>query len=145
MKIKQAMTGEVCVATPDETIQKAAQLMLGLDIGMIPVADGDQLVGMITDRDIAVRGVAAGLGVDTLVRDVMTADVKYCFDDDEIEDVLDNLGEIQLRRLPVVNRDKRLVGIVSLSDLARSKAPDKAGIALGEIARPGGEHSQAAF
>ncbi|MFC2254313.1 CBS domain-containing protein [Labrys portucalensis] len=145
MNIRQAMTTEVCVATPDETIQKAAQLMLGLDIGMIPVAHEDRLVGMITDRDIAVRGVAAGRGADTPVRDVMTEDVKYCFDDDEIEDVLDNLGEIQVRRLPVVNRDKRLVGIVSLSDLARSRAPDKAGVALGEIARPGGEHSQATF
>lgn len=145
MIIRQAMTAEVCVATPDETIQKAAQLMLGLDIGMIPVAHEDRLVGMITDRDIAVRGVAAGRSADTPVRDVMTEDVKYCFDDEEIEDVLDNLGEIQVRRLPVVNRDKRLVGIVSLSDLARSRALDKAGAALGEIARPGGEHSQATF
>ncbi|MBP0581231.1 CBS domain-containing protein [Labrys sp. LIt4] len=145
MKIRQAMTTEVCVATPDETIQKAAQLMLGLDIGMLPVAHADRLVGMITDRDIAVRGVAAGRGAESLVRDVMTADVKYCFDDEEIEDVLDNLGEIQVRRLPVVNRDKRLVGIVSLSDLARTHETDKAGAALSEIARPGGEHSQATF
>lgn len=145
MKINQCMTAEVCVVTPDDTVQKAAQLMLGLDIGMIPVAHGDRLVGMITDRDIAVRGMAAGRGAETPVRDVMTADVKYCFDDDEAEAVLDNLGEIQLRRLPVVNRDKRLVGIISLSDLARSQAQGKTGAALGDIARPGGEHSQAAF
>ena len=145
MKIKQAMTGEVCVATPDETIQKVAQLMLGLDIGMIPVAHEDKLVGAITDRDIAVRGVAAGRGPETLVRDIMTTDMKYCFDDDDIESVLENLGEIQLRRLPVVNREKRLVGIVSLSDFARSQIPEKTGAALGDIARPGGEHSQAAF
>lgn len=145
MKIKQAMTGDVCIATPDETIQKAAQLMLGLDIGMIPVAFEDRLVGAITDRDIAVRGIAAGRGAETPVRDVMTTDVKYCFDDDDIEDVLENLGEIQLRRLPVVNHDKRLVGIISLSDLARSKAHGKAGAALSDITRPGGEHSQAAY
>jgi CBS domain-containing protein len=98
---------------------------------------------MITDRDIAIRGIAKGKGPDTKVRDVMTEDVKYCFDDQEIEEVTRNMADIQVRRLPVLNREKRLVGILSLGDIV-SRDSKCAGDALRGISRPGGEHTQAA-
>ena len=143
MKISDAMTREVRTIRPDQTIREAAHLMAELDIGALPVEDNDRLVGMITDRDIAVRAVAEGLGSDTPVREAMTSEIKYCFDDQSVDEVTRNMGEQRLRRLPVVNRDKRLVGILSVGDLALDKgAQDEAGEALGGISRPGGEHSQ---
>jgi CBS domain-containing protein len=141
MKVSEAMTRDVRVASPSQTIREAAQTMLDIDAGVLPVGDKDKLVGMITDRDIAVRGIAKGKGPDASVRDVMSSEVKYCFDDQEVEDVTRNMGDLQLRRLPVVNRDKRLVGILSLSDVAKTGRQDT-DQALGEIARPGGKHSQ---
>jgi len=138
------MTRNVRVADPDQTIREAAGTMAELDAGVLPVGDGDRLVGMITDRDIAVRGIAEGKGPDARVRDVMSTEVKYCFEDEQVDDVLRNMGDIQIRRLPVVNRDKRLVGIVSIGDLATNGATARAGEALGGISQPGGEHSQTA-
>jgi len=136
------MTRDVRVANADETIRQAARLMAGLDAGALPVGDNDRLVGMITDRDIAIRGVAEGKSPDTRVRDIMTSDVKYCFDDQDIADVARNMGDLQVRRLPVVDRNKRLVGILSLGDVAVTTADGGAGEALSSISRPGGEHSQ---
>jgi CBS domain-containing protein len=144
MKVSEAMTREVRVASPDETIQKAAQTMASLDAGVLPVSEQDHLIGMVTDRDIAIRGIAKGKGPKAKVRDVMTEDVKYCFDDQEIEEVTRNMADIQVRRLPVLNREKRLVGILSLGDIATSHDGDSAGDALRGISRPGGEHTQAA-
>lgn len=142
MKISECMTTDVKMARPDDTLESVARTMAEIDAGAIPVANDDRLVGMITDRDITVRGVAQGLGPDDAVGDVMSLDVMYCFDDEEVEDVLRNMGDIQLRRLPVVNRAKQLVGIVSLGDLARSGAESNTGTALGDISRKGGLHSQ---
>ena len=142
MKVAKTMTRGVFVVNPDETIQEAAMAMAGIDAGVLPVSNGDRLVGMITDRDIAIRGVAEGKGPNTRVRDVMTTEVRYCFDDEEIEDVIRNMGDIQVRRLPVVDRDKRLVGILSLGDIAATAGDGKAGEALSMISRPGGEHTQ---
>src|SRR5213078_112722 len=102
------------------TVQKAAKTMAELDAGVLPVGENDHLIGMITDRDIAICGIAQGKGPKTKVRDVMTEDVKYCFDDQEVEEVTRNMADIQVRRLPVLNRDKRLVGILSLGDVAIS-------------------------
>src|SRR5215213_10310144 len=113
MQVRDAMTRDVLVARPDQSIQDAAQMMADIDAGAVPVSNHDRLVGMITDRDIAVRAVARGLSAETPVGDIMTADIRYCFDDEDTDDVLDNLGDQQIRRLPVVNRDKRLVGILS--------------------------------
>jgi CBS domain-containing protein len=141
MKIRDCMTPEVRLIGPDQTIAEAARMMAEGDIGALPVANPDRLLGMITDRDIAIRAVASGRTPDTKVSEVMSEEVRYCFDDDSIEDVLANMGDIQLRRLPVVDRNKRLVGIVSLSDLADRKE-HAAGEALCQIAREGGEHSQ---
>ena len=133
MRVSEAMTRDVRVANPDQTIREAAQMMAELDAGALPVGEQDRLVGMITDRDIAVRAVAHGKSPDTRVRDVMTDDVKYCFDDDDVEDVARNMADIQVRRLPVVNRDKRLVGIVAIADIAASEEPEVVGEAVSGI------------
>jgi CBS domain-containing protein len=143
MKVREAMTRDVRLVKPDQPISEAASLMAELDIGVLPVEENDRLVGMITDRDIAVRAVAVGRGPDTPVADVMSREVKYCFEDQSIDEVTQNMGELRIRRLPVLNRDKRLVGILSLGDLAIDEsARDEAGEALGGISRPGGQHSQ---
>lgn len=142
MRVSEIMTRDVRVAGPRESIQRAAAIMASIDAGAVPVADKDRLVGMLTDRDIAVRAVAKGKGPETPVGDIMTVDVCYCFDDEEIDHVLDNLGDQQIRRLPVVDRDKRLVGILSLGDLANRGDISHTGAALAEISRPGGQHSQ---
>src|SRR5437763_16151268 len=118
MKVRDVMTSSVEVASPDDTIEHAARKMAELDAGALPVGEKDKLVGMITDRDIAVRAVAKGLAPVTPIRRVMSTDVKYCFDDEDVDQVVQNMGDVQIRRLPVVNRDKRLVGIVSLGDIA---------------------------
>ena len=141
MKVSEAMTREVQVANPNESVQQAARMMASLDAGVLPVGENDRLVGMITDRDIAIRGVAEGKGPEARVRDVMTEDVKYCFDDQDVEDVTRNMGDIQVRRLPVVDRNKRLVGILSLGDIATTRK-DQAAQALSGISRSGGEHTQ---
>jgi CBS domain-containing protein len=117
-KVSDVMTGSVRLTRPDETIREAAMAMAQQDIGSLPVGDDDRLVGIVTDRDIAVRAVARGLGPDTPVREVMSADIKYCYEDEDIESVAQNMADLGVRRLPVVNRDKRLVGIVALSNVA---------------------------
>jgi CBS domain-containing protein len=143
MKVREAMTRDVRLVRPDQTIREAAHLMAELDIGALPVEENDRLVGMITDRDIAVRAVAEGKGADTPVGDVMTRDIKYVYEDQSIEEVTRNMSEQRIRRVPVLNREKRLVGILSLGDLAIDEsAQDEAGEALGGISRPGGQHSQ---
>ncbi|MGH6861782.1 MAG: CBS domain-containing protein [Phyllobacterium sp.] len=143
MKVSEAMTRDVRVADPEQSIQEAARTMADLDVGSLPVGENDRLVGMITDRDIAVRGVADGKGPETKVRQVMTVDVKYCHDDQDLDEVTRNMADIQVRRLPVIDREKRLVGILALGDIALTSFNGKAGEALSGISRPGGEHSQA--
>jgi CBS domain-containing protein len=142
MRVCDAMTPDVQLCTPDDTLRDAAEAMAALGIGLLPVADTDRLVGMISDRDIAIRGVGMGRGPDSRVGDVMTTDVKYCFDDQDLEEVTANMGDIQVRRLPVLNRQKRLVGIIALGDIARVQATDGTGEALSAISRPGGQHAQ---
>jgi len=144
MRVAQAMTRDVCVASPNDSICEVACTMARIDAGAIPVGENDRLVGMITDRDIAVRAVAAGKGPDTPVRDVMTREVKYCVEDEELDHVAKNMGELRVRRLPVLDRDKRLVGIVSLGDLALTEGEEVAGEAVTGVSRHGGPHSQSA-
>jgi CBS domain-containing protein len=117
-----------------------AKIMSDVHAGFLPVQDNDRLVGMITDRDIAVRAVAAGKGPDTPVREIMTKDVKYCFEDEELDHVAHNMGELRVRRLPVMSRQKRLVGVVSLGDLARTQTP-ATGEAVAGVSQAGGPHS----
>ena len=142
MKVSKFMTRDVQLITPTQTIRDAAQMMAELDAGAVPVQQDDRLVGMITDRDIAVRAVAQGKSPDTLVRDVMSAEVLYCYDDQEVKDIARNMGEVKVRRLPVVNRDKRLVGIISLGDLALNEEPTLTASAVANISKHGGRHSQ---
>lgn len=142
MKVSEAMTRDVRVAVPNQTIQDAAKLMADVDAGVVPVGENDRLVGMITDRDIAVRAVALGKGPQTPIREVMSSEVKYCFEDEDCDHVSRNMADQQIRRLPVVNQDKRLVGILSLGDLAVASDRSEAGQTLSEISQPGGPHSQ---
>lgn len=130
MRVSDAMTRDVQIANPNQTIHDVAQIMAECDIGSLPVGENDRLVGMITDRDIAVRAVAQGRSPDTKVRDVMSQKVMYCFEDEEISHVVQNIGDLQVHRLPVLNRDKRLVGIVSLADIAACEGPSAAGEAV---------------
>jgi len=142
MRVSEAMTRDVRMVRPDQTISDAARTMMEIDAGALPVSENDRLIGMITDRDIAVRGVAEQKGPDTPVREVMSSEVKYCYEDDDMENVAQNMGDIRVRRLPVVNRDRRLVGIVSLGDIAMVEGRRAAGEAVVGVSRPGGPHSQ---
>jgi CBS domain-containing protein len=139
MKVNEIITHDPEVIRPETALIEAAQKMKSMDIGMLPVCDGDRLVGVITDRDIAVRGVAQGYDPKTArVQEVMTPEVIYCFDDEDVKDVAKKMEEKQVRRLPVLNREKRLVGIVSLGDLAVRTGKEKlAGEVLERVSEPG--------
>jgi CBS domain-containing protein len=141
MRVQEAMSRDVRVANPGQSIRDVAKMMDEIDAGAMPVGENDRLVGMITDRDIAIRAVALGKGPDTPVRDVMSKDVKYCYEDEDLEHVAKNMADIQVRRLPVVNRDKRLVGIVSLGDIAQREDAKTIGKATAGVSKPGGKHS----
>src|ERR1700693_2673444 len=110
MKVSDVMTRDVRLVKPDQTIREAGSLMAEINAGALPVSENDRLVGMITDRDIVIRGVAQGKTADTKVADVMSKEMLYCFDTDELDEVARNMGKAQVRRLPVVTRDKRLGG-----------------------------------
>ena len=142
MRISEVMTREVATVTAEQTVQEAANFMLQGDAGSIPVTDGDRLIGMITDRDIAVRGVAKGRGPDTPVRELMSTGLICARASEDIEDVAVRMSETQVRRLPVIDESERIVGIVSLGDLSRESAGDEAQIALEGVSAPGGQHQQ---
>jgi CBS domain-containing protein len=142
MKISQVMTRDVETVTPGQTAREAASFMLRADAGSIPVKDGDRLVGMITDRDIAVRGVAQGRGPDTPVRELMSDGLICARLDDDVEDVAVKMGDAQVRRLPVIDDSENLVGIVSLGDLSRETDGEEANEALEGVSQPGGPHQQ---
>jgi CBS domain-containing protein len=142
MKVSEVMTRDVQTIRPDQPVQQAASFMLSADAGSIPVIDGERLIGMITDRDIAVRGIAKGYGPDTPVRELMTDDVICARDSDDIEDVASKMSEAQVRRLPVIDENQRLCGIVSLGDLSREADDDCASEALEGVSESGGSHRQ---
>ena len=146
MQLKEVMTPSVEVIAPEAAIQAAAEKMSLLDIGLLPVCEGGRLVGVVTDRDITVRAVAEGRGpVTTQVREVMTPDAIYGLDDQDIEDAARLMEQYQIRRLPVLNRHKQLVGMVSLGDLAVHPGQQPlAGEVLEQVSEPGirGGHSQ---
>lgn len=141
MMVEECMTRIVETIGPDETIREASRRMEVSDCGIMPVAEEGRLIGMISDRDIAIRAIGCGLGPETKVSEVMSAEVQYCFQESSAEDVIANMGQIQVRRLPVVNSEKQLVGIVSLSDFAPTSTAES-GMALSEIARSSASHSQ---
>ena len=137
MNIRDAMTADVSYVRPDTPILEVARKMRDADIGSLPVVDDERLIGMVTDRDIVVRVIAEGAEIATATaRGAMSPGILYCYDDDTVEQVLENMGDQQIRRLPVVNRDKRLVGVVSLGDLSLTGKRKAAGEALQEISQP---------
>ena len=142
MKVSEVMTRDVETVRADQTAQEAANFMLRADAGSIPVTDGDRLIGMITDRDIAVRGIAKGNGPDTPVRELMSDDLIVARVDDDIEEVATKMSKAQVRRLPVIDSEEKLCGIVSLGDLARETDDECAHEALEGVSKPGGRHQQ---
>jgi CBS domain-containing protein len=142
MKVSEVMTREVATVDADQSAQEAANFMLQGDAGSIPVTDGDRLIGMITDRDITVRGIAQGRGPDTPVRELMSEGLICAREDDDIEEVAMRMSEAQVRRLPVIDESENLVGIVSLGDLSRESQGEEAHIALEGVSEPGNQHQQ---
>ncbi|HEY7426010.1 MAG TPA: CBS domain-containing protein [Gemmataceae bacterium] len=138
MLVRNVMSREVQVTRPHSTLREAAELMKVLDVGPLPVCDGDRLVGIITDRDITVRAVAEGQDCwEGKVRDAMSTDIVYCFDDDDVAIAARQMQEKQLRRLLVLNREKQLVGIVSLGDLSVNTGDKQsAGETLQAVSQP---------
>jgi CBS domain-containing protein len=142
MKVSQVMTRDVKTVRPDQTAKEAASFMLSEDAGSMPVSDGDRLIGMITDRDIAVRGVARGHGPDTPVRELMTDEIICVREDDDVEEVATRMSQAQVRRLPVIDSNEKLCGIVSLGDLSRETDDETAHQALEGVSASGDKHKQ---
>jgi CBS domain-containing protein len=138
MELRDIMTRNVEVVSGDATLKEAATMMKALDVGFIPVCDGNRLKGILTDRDITIRATADGRDpTKTKVADVMSTDIAYCLEDQEVEDAVSLMEARQIRRLPVLNRDKCLIGIVSLGDIAvHTGDTDMAGETLQEISQP---------
>ena len=135
--VKELMSRDVKVISPDMTIGDAAKKMRDGDFGMMPVGENDRMIGTISDRDIAIRAVAEGKDAGTKVRDVMSEGIAWAYEDESVEQIAKIMSERQVRRLPLVNRDKRLVGIVALGDLAVEKSEIlPAAQALSEISKP---------
>lgn len=156
--VSDIMTRGARVLSPSDSVVRAAQAMDELNVGVIPVCDGEKLVGMVTDRDITLRGVAQGLSCeDTPLSDIMSKEVQWCFEDQEVSEVMAQMGDAQIRRLPVVDREKRLVGMLSLGDIAvktddknvasvlqdisEPTAPDRSGLSAASGAAGGGSAS----
>ena len=136
-QLKNLMSRDVKVISPDMSIREAAREMRDGDFGMLPVGENDRMIGTISDRDIAIRAVAEGKDTGTKVRDVMSEGIAWAFEDDSVEEAAKIMSKRQVRRLPVVNRDKRLVGIVALGDFAvESSEIRPAAEALSEISKP---------
>src|SRR5947207_9594988 len=140
MRVNEAMTADVRVCDSAQNISDCARLMAQIDAGAVPVGENDRLIGMITDRDIAIRAVAAGKGPDTPVREIMSSEVMYCYDDEDLDHVAENMGDVQVRRLPELKSEKRIVFIISIGDVAQSEGGETAGEAVKGVSKPGGAH-----
>lgn len=137
MRVEEIMTRDVRTASLGDTIREAAEIMDQLNVGALPVCDGRRLCGMITDRDITVRATSAGRGPDECkVSDVMSVDVQYCFEDDDLSAAAEHMKSLQVRRLPVVNRNKELVGVLSLGDMATRGGYGEAAETLRQVSDP---------
>lgn len=136
MKIRDIMSRDVQVARPGDSLQDVATRMASGDFGFMPVADGDRLIGTITDRDIVVRAIAGGAACTAPVVEYITRDPHTARADDDLKTVLDSMGDRQIRRLPVLDKDDRLVGVVSLGDLSTRVKEKYAGETLEDISRP---------
>jgi CBS domain-containing protein len=144
MRVSEAMTRPVRICHSGQSIGDCARIMREIDCGALPVAARNRLVGMVTDRDIAVRAVAAGKGPETAVGEVMSRQVLFCFDDQDLDHIARSMGEARVRRLPVVDRSSNLVGILSLGDISLRHKPAAAADAVTRLSRRGGPHSQSA-
>ncbi len=143
MKIAEVMTPNPEVVTSEQPIQEAARRMLDADTGALPVAEGDRLIGMVTDRDITVRAVAEGRGPDTPVREVMSEKLLFAWDDQDVDEVAIQMSDAQVRRMPILSREgETLVGMVSIGDLVQANEGEAAGVAVAGVTEPGGEHNQ---
>jgi CBS domain-containing protein len=143
MNVREIMTCPVHSVPPTESMAQAAHLMAEVDVGILPVEDEGRLVGVVTDRDIAVRGVACGLHGGAPVLRVMTDKVVSCRDDDDVEDALAVMARQQIRRMPVCNEEGTLIGMLTLADAARNdRNREEVADTLGDICRPQGHHSQ---
>ena len=142
MKVSEVMTSDVQTVSADQTAREAASFMLRAEAGSIPVCEGDKVIGIITDRDIAVRGVAEGRGPDTPVRELMSDGIICAHEDDDVHEIAQRMSREQVRRLPVLDSDDRLCGIVSLGDLARETIGEASHEALEGVSQPGGQHEQ---
>ena len=141
MNISECMSHNVRLCAPNDTIQDAARTMKEMDVGMLPVGENDRLVGAISERDIVIRALAAGKPLDTPVREVMTHGVEYCFDTDTVEDVANRMADLQIRRMPVLNEQKRMVGIVSLGDISKTEHGGHALKGISKAAVGGAHHA----
>ena len=142
MKVSEVMTTEVETIGAEQTAREAASFMLRADAGSIPVCDGDRVIGMITDRDIAVRGVAEGRGPDTPVSELMSDGIICAHEDEDVTDVAQRMSDEQVRRLPIVDSEEKLIGIVSLGDLVREARGETAHQAIEGVSAPGTQHQQ---
>lgn len=145
MKISDVMTRDVEIANPNDSIQSVALKMAQLDIGALPVCDGRRIQGMVTDRDIAVRGVAQGLDNNSPISGIMTGNLEYVLASDDLDRAADKMADGQIRRLPVVDENKDLVGIISLGDLAQEHKAKIIGRTLEDISEPGGQANRTTF
>jgi len=138
MKLSEIMTRDVVVIQPDDSVQSAAKKMRDRDIGFLPVCDGETLIGVLSDRDITIRALADGMDLNIMLgRDLMTAPAIYCYDDQDVSEAAKLMEENQIRRLVVLSREgERLVGVVSLGDLARNEPPDRSGKVLQKVSEP---------
>lgn len=141
MDVKEIMTKDLDLLSPADSLEKAAQVMRDDDIGAILIREGDRLVGMLTDRDITIRAVAEGREASkTQIKDAMSAPILYCYENDSLKEAGENMAKNQIRRLPVLNREKRLVGVISLGDLACKESGHCAEVALRVISEPAQPH-----
>lgn len=137
MNVREVMTADVYTVSADTSIFDIAELMRDEDIGVVPVVENDKLVGLVTDRDIVVRALADSRDPrHATARTVMSPNLVFCFEDQSVEEVLQNMGEQQVRRMPVVDRDRNLVGVVSIGDLSAAAPADRAGESLSQISQP---------
>jgi CBS domain-containing protein len=137
MKLREIMTSEVEVIHPNDTLQTAARKMHDRDIGFLPVCDGDRLIGVLTDRDLITRALAEGTESKAILgRDLVTSPAIYCFDDQNVDEAAKLMHDNQIRRLVILNRDKRMVGVISLGDLAMNIDDKKSGDVLQSVSEP---------
>ena len=138
MKLSEIMTRDVLIIQPDDSLQTAARMMRDRNIGFLPVCDGENLIGVLSDRDITIRALAEGMDVNIMLgRDLMTAPAVYCFEDQDVSEAAQVMAEHQIRRLVILDREnKRVVGIVSLGDLAQHETTDRSGNVLKKVSEP---------